>query len=153
MDHWTEAECRTAEALQPKLGFRLACYVARPCARCFGEGFPYAMPLTRVLDEIERTLLRQLYFALGAQMVFRREDGACIRVSTEDLPGLADDVIVSALAALPAEARSFTLIHDYAMQTGSPGAMRLLCTVYADRCDPGDLGVMQRLLNEQPTIP
>ena len=131
MKTFTEEGRAVAEALQPKLGLRLASAVAECCADEIRGGMNRNRTLDLLAHRVEEALLKRLYQALGDGMVFRREDGVFLRIGTEDIPDLADDVMAVLMQRMPVSPQSYDLLREYAWRTGSPAAMRTLMTLYA----------------------
>lgn len=118
---------RIGEALRERLGVRLSELVAQDAARALEGCAPSGEALDAAAKRVETAIFRALYRELGVSMLYLDDAGRCRRVSTDDLPELADCVMGVLFAQMPINPTSYSLLHDYALRVGSLAA---LCVLY-----------------------
>ncbi len=150
---------RTAEvrrAFQPTLGTALT-EGTEVCARVADLLRRYA-PGRTTLPELARHvrdgLFSDLYELLGSHMAVQLDNGVHRRVLLSDIERLADEAMGILLSAMPSSDLSVGDLRDYAMDSGSLAAMRVLLERYGRDLAPMEREVFQRVLREnQPASP
>lgn len=137
--------------LTPWIGARLAeeTPIAQRAAEVLAAHVPCRTPLTETARRLEDALFRSLYAALGRSMTAVLDSGRQRRIRMDDLPDLTDDVLGVLLEALEVQAVNYGLLREYAMETGSRSALRVLCTHYAAFQAPEELAVLVRILRDR----
>ena len=104
------------------------------------------------LEDLESRLEDELYAGLrrswGDEMVIPGPDG-WRRITTEDLADGADELLELLFSDLPEHAANCELVRNWAMKTGSPAAMRVLCARFSGFQAPEERALMRRILNDR----
>lgn len=148
---WTEeASCQDVrEALKPLLSDALAGAVTPDVAAALRDYVPHQTDLSAMAKKAEKALFRALYRELGPSLIFIQDSGQKRRIRTEELPEMADHALGALLMALPVTPASYAMLHDYAMATGSYGAISTIYRRYRDMQSPGESTIMAQILSSQ----
>lgn len=142
---------RVQQALCGWIGTQLAkeTPIAEQAAQVLRAYVPRRVAMDTVARQLEDVLFRGLYAALGRGMTARLDDGSLRRIRMDDLPDMADDVLLVLLEAMDLYAVSYGIVREYAMETGSRSALTVLYTRYASFQTPEELAVMAQVLRER----
>ncbi len=140
------SQAAVAQALRRRLGPGMAQEAAGAVAVELNACITEDPDLAMTQERLENALLSALYRRLGAAMRFRREDGVTLRLGTEDLPEMADDVMALLFAAMLPTQRRFLEVQRYAMTSGSLSALRALVTVFAAYQSQEELRLVNHIL-------
>ncbi len=104
------------------------------------------------LEELESRLEDEVYGALrrswGDGMCYPAAEG-WRKVTTQDLADGADDLMELLFADLPEHAANCELVRAWAMETGSPAALRTLCGRFGAFQSEEERALMRRILNDR----
>jgi len=93
-------------------------------------------------------LFGSLYDALGANMTFRLDNGEYRRIYMRDLPALADETMGALFECLETYSVNRQALKDYAMQSGSISAVRVLLQRYHAQLPAEERELLARIVRE-----
>lgn len=138
------------QALEPLLGTRFVtstplCENAAAALRQFD---PQQMQLTDMFALVKDAIFSDLYATLGQGMLLQLENGVRLRLRLRDIDTLADEALGTLLDVLPLPVLTLGMLRDYAMQTGSLCAMRVMLQRYGNALAPMEQEMLIRIIRE-----
>ena len=128
---------------------QLARALTPACHRTLLSFRPWCQDFSDLEKALESVLFNGLYSELGDSMTFYASKRH-IRIHMEDLPELADRVLLPLFEDLTVCATNCRRLHDYAMSAGSASAMQVLIASYDHLLPEGEADVMKRILRGRP---
>lgn len=113
---------------------------------------PYRDTFASLTAQMEDYLFNALYDRLGPGMTLRLDDGQEHRFMTSDLPVAADEALFPLFDALTPYSVNYDRLHTYWMDTGSFSAMRALYLNFSDFLPPQEIGVIERIVQENVPV-
>ncbi len=144
---------RTADVrrvFQPVLGTRFTAEtpLCDRVAEMLRRYSPGRTTLQELAKHIHSGIFSDLYELLGQHMTLVMDNGVYRRILLRDVDRMADDAMAVLLSVLPQEELPLPLLRQYAMDTGSLAAMRLLLERYGEELSPMEQDVIRRILRE-----
>ena len=138
------------EALRPRLGTHLAetPVIAGTLCSMLRDYAPYRASFAELAARLEDALFNLLYDQLGSGMTARMDNGSIRRIRTAELREIADDLMGVLFDSLKVYSVTFHSLHEYAMKTGSPSALRVLYTRYAGFMTEQERELIARILRD-----
>ncbi len=142
------------EALRPRFGSALVDVpgIWDKAASLLQNYAPYRDSFPSLAARLEDVIFNTVYEQLGPSMGARMEDGAVRRLRSAEMKDAADDVLGLLFENLKIYSVNYDALHDYAMTTGSPAAIRVLCEKYQSFMPQEELRMMERVLRERSSI-
>ena len=81
-------------------------------------------------------------------MLLQLENGVRLRLRLRDIDTLADEALGTLLDVLPLPVLTLGMLRDYAMQTGSLCAMRVMLQRYSNALAPMEQEMLIRIIRE-----
>lgn len=140
-----------AERVRQILAEEAGTQVATPeaCARIqalLETYVPRKTDLTAMSERLEDIVFDCLYAGLGRQMMAVLDSGEVRRFRMDDLPELADWMLMPLFESLDVNAANYALLRSMAMENGSVSAMAVLYRRYRDCQSEAELAVLGRVL-------
>lgn len=110
---------------------------------------PYREKLPQLAEKVENCIFNRLYETLGQGMSARMDNGASRRIRMAELPDLTDRVLEVLFDQMKVYSVNYEVLHEYALQTGSIAAMRVLVRRFGSLCTPGEKEKMAAILQER----
>lgn len=142
---------RVRQLLSQWIGAKLAgeLPIAEAAAQVLRAYVPRKTPLAQIARQLEDVLFRGLYAALGRGMTVQLDNGVLRRIRMDELPEMADDVLLALLEAMDVYAVSYGILREYAMETGSRSALAVLYARYGSFQTTEELTWLARVLRER----
>lgn len=139
-----------AAALAPLLGARFVenTPLCQHAAEVLCLYDPLKMSLEALYPRLRDVIFGELYDALGQGMLLQLENGVRLRLRLRDVDTLTDEALGVLLDALPSAVLTLSSLRDYAMQTGSLSAMRVLLQRYGQVIPPMERDMLKRIIRE-----
>ena len=109
---------------------------------------PYRTTLMELGEGLCNRLFSDLYALLGPRMTVQLDNGMLHRISLQELPEMADDVmgiLFDAMTISPDHQQSLT---EYAMHQTSLSAMRVLLLKYGASMDDMEKDILRRIIRD-----
>ena len=139
-----------AAALTPLLGARFVenTPLCQRAAEVLCRHDPLKTPLEDLYPRLRDVIFGALYDALGHGMLLQLENGVRLRLRLRDVDTLTDEALGVLLDALPSAVLTLSCLRDYAMQTGSLSAMRVLLQRYGHALPAMERDMLKRIIRE-----
>lgn len=141
------------EALRSRLGSSLVdeSGFADPLADILRSYASYKDTFASLAAKVEDTLFNMLYDRLGPSMSLRMNDGSFRRFRTAEFKDAADDVMGVFFDQLRVYSVNYEALQEYALESGSFSAMRVLYTRYGERMTDEERRTLARVIrNARP---
>lgn len=110
---------------------------------------PYREKLPQLAMKVEDCVFNKLYDTLGQGMTARMDDGSARRIRMAELPDLTDRILEVVFDQMKVYSVNYEVLHDYALQTGSISAMRVLVRRFGSLCPMAEKEKMATILRER----
>lgn len=137
-------------ALEPLLGTRFVSStpLCESAAACLRQFIPARTPLEEMYARVRDCIFGDLYEALGQGMLLTLESGVRLRLRLRDVDTLADEAFGVLLDALNPPSLTMAQLREYALQTGSLNAMRVLLQRYGSAMPALERDMFVRIIRE-----
>ena len=136
------------EALRNRLGSLLVDETgfADPLADILRSYVSYKDTFASLAARVEDTLFNMLYDRLGSSMSIRMNDGSFRRFRSAEFKDAADDVMGVFFDQLKVYSVNYEALQEYALESGSFSAMRVLYTRYSTRMTDEERRTLARVI-------
>lgn len=138
------------KALAPLLGVRFVTgtSLCEHAAEVMRGYVPGRMTLTELQSELKYAIFGDLYDTLGQGMLLQLENGVRLRLRLKDVDTLTDEALGVLLDSLVPHVMGLSELREFAMQSGTLSAMRVLLQRFGPEMVPMERAMFVRIVRE-----